>query len=518
MYNQDNLKYFNQPNEADNWVWRIENGVGDWIRKQNNKSFWYIVLWECKRANILKESVTRDNFATLLVQECIEALSDGDTVDKIVHSIEKFPYKHNLKEFDKQPDSSFVRKYVNEISELLTSDVPTEDLNEEFSLEQRMKEYLMNSTENETYAKVCIHPIYNGKTATMSVENYVSKRFWDENRPSHTIIFECVDESLTEEKVDMLYGRFGSLDNTKLFIASTHAFSGSVKKEAERHKIGLVLVNPKFKINDDSFVLPRTRGNQLPDEIHWDNMLVGKESMTVQILAYDSFRIDDSLSFILYKYASFKKKNMFLTAPILSDAEIEDVALNLIQPQVDHYLTQLQQYTLLSKVSVCEIDPYKLAKEMGLSVNRGKTGRKLGHIDISHKNITLSSRVKDKDPRDRYSMAHEIGHNIFHHRISEKAEDGHHYAVPDTKKWLEHHANFFASCLLMPAPIIRQLYEIYWKKEFKSEIVKPLYVDKDYYNDPSFQHVIGPVARKMKVSLKAAYIRLKKLGLLIDKA
>ena len=134
MYNQDNLKYFNQPNEADNWVWRIENGIGDWIRNQNNKSFWYVVLWESKRSGILTEEVTREIFATILVQECIEALPEGETIDKIVHSIEKFPYKHNLKEFDKQPDSSFVRTYVNEVSELLTSDVPTEEFNEEFSL------------------------------------------------------------------------------------------------------------------------------------------------------------------------------------------------------------------------------------------------------------------------------------------------------------------------------------------------------------------------------------------------
>ena len=70
----------------------------------------------------------------------------------------------------------------------------------------------------------------------------------------------------------------------------------------------------------------------------------------------------------------------------------------------------------------------------------------------------------------------------------------------------------------MPAPVTRLLYEIYWKKEFKNEKVKPLHVEKDYYNDPSFQHVVAPIARKMRVSLRAAYFRLKKLELLVDKA
>lgn len=516
MKNKENLKYFNQPDEADKWVWRIENGVGDWVRKQNNKNFWYIVLWESKRADILTKDVTREIFATLLVQECVEALSEGDTVDKIVFSIEKFPFKRHLKEFDKQPDSSFVRKYVDEVSALLTCDVPIIPSAEEISLEQRMHEYLTNATSSETYAKVCIHPIYNGKTATMSVENYVSKRFWDEHRPSHTVIFECVDESLTEEKVEMLYARFGSLSNTKLFIASTHSFSSGVKKAAEHFDIGLVLVNPQHKISEDNFVLPRTRGNQQPEEEQWLRMLVGDEGMVVPILAYDAGRIDDSISYILYKHASFDKKNLFVAAPILSDDEIEAVALNLIKTQVDRYVSLLRQCKPSDKVPVCEIDPYKIAKDMGLMVNRGKIGKKLGHIDNGHKFVTLSSRIKDKDPRDRYSMAHEIGHHIFHQRVSEKAEDGHHHIVPSTKKWLEHHANYFASCLLMPTPVIRLLYAIYWEKEFKNNKVAPLHVKNPYYKDFNFQHVACPIARKMKVSPNAVYIRLKKLGLLFD--
>jgi Zn-dependent peptidase ImmA (M78 family) len=126
--------------------------------------------------------------------------------------------------------------------------------------------------------------------------------------------------------------------------------------------------------------------------------------------------------------------------------------------------------------------------------------------------VTLSNRLKADDPSDRFSMAHEIGHKVFHGKVSEKLGDGQHHIVPDTKRWLEYHAQYFASCLLMPAPVISLLYAIYWKKEFKREKIGRLFVDKDYYNDPVFQRVVGPVARKMNVSLQAAYIRLKKMG------
>ena len=51
MYKKDIFLYFNQPDEADKWVWRIENGVGEWVKDiKKNKSYWYVVMWESIRA------------------------------------------------------------------------------------------------------------------------------------------------------------------------------------------------------------------------------------------------------------------------------------------------------------------------------------------------------------------------------------------------------------------------------------------------------------------------------------
>ena len=518
MYNKDNYTYFNQPDEADNWVWRVENGVGDWIRKMGDKSLWYIVLWESKRQGTLKKDVTREQFATLLMQECAEALSENDTVKKVFHNIESFKYKSDLKRFDRLMDTHMVRGWVERVSKLLTCDVPVETFPEDFSLEQRMEEFLNDPIAGNSLTKVCIHPVYNGKTATMSVENYVSQRFMDEHRPSHTTIFECVEEQLTEEKVEMISGRFGGLKNTKVFIASTHSFSGSVKVEAGNHDIGLVLVDPRRKVTGDCFVLPRSEGSQPSDEHLWMRMLLGKEKMTVPILVYDRLRIDDSLSFVLYKYASCDMEKLFAAAPMLSDAYIEAEALKLVQKQVELYEWRLSRTGLYDPVPVCEIDPYMLARELGLDVKRGKTGRNLGLIDISHKQVTLSNRLNHREPRDRFSMAHEIGHKVLHSQVIETVEKDHKHIVPYNKQWLEHHAQYFASCLLMPAPLARRLYELYWKKEFKRGEVGPITVDgADYYHDQVFQRVVGPVARKMNVSLQVAYIRLSKMGLIRTK-
>lgn len=515
MRNKDNLNYFNQWDEADNWVWRIENGVGDWVRR-HDKSYWYLVLWESKRNGTLTETASQKDFAKLLAQECPDAIADSDTADTIFHNIEKFKFKNRLKDFDNLPEASALRVAVQELSELLTCVVLLDDESTDFNLEKRMHEYLMMTTANEQYVKVCYHPQYNGKPVTFSLESYVSKRFMDANRPSHTVLFECVDETLTEEKVEIYYGRFCSLSNTKLFIASTHPFSGRVKKEAQRHDIGLVLVNTNYKINENSFVLPRTQGG-LPDEVLWHQMLVGERKLTVSIIAYDGQRIDDSLSFILYKYASCSRQNLFVGVPFLSDVEIEAEALRLVKPQVDAYVSALRRCSPQDKVPACEIDPYLLAHNMGLSVNRGMTGKRLGQIDMARKKVTLSSSQETDKPGDRFSMAHEIGHHIFHGQVYERAQDGVHAIVPRNKQIMEHHANHFASCLLMPASVVQLLYRIYWKKEFQREKVVPLRLNEvNYFLNPYYQRIVCPVARKMNVSPQAAYIRMKKMGLVVD--
>ena len=45
MKNYSNIKLFTNPDDADDWVWRIENGVADWVREKKDKSFLYVVLW-----------------------------------------------------------------------------------------------------------------------------------------------------------------------------------------------------------------------------------------------------------------------------------------------------------------------------------------------------------------------------------------------------------------------------------------------------------------------------------------
>jgi Zn-dependent peptidase ImmA (M78 family) len=513
MINSKNKKFFHNPDEADNWIWRIVNGVGDWVR-DHDKSFWYFVKWESIRMGVLKDDLSHECFARLLKEECDAALEERDNQKTLFYNIEKFKYKKHLKDFDKQPDSSYIRTYENELSDLLTKDVLVQNTTKDFSLEQRMHDYLSISTEKESLTSIYAKPMYNGKTATLSLEKYASKRFQDERKPSYTIIFECIDEKVTEEKVDMLYGRFGTLSNTKLFIASSHSFSRQVKGEAEQHNIGLVLVNPQYAVNENCFVLPRTLLNQPDEEAVWNLMLVGEEKNTIPIIIYDKGKTVDSLSYTLYHNANCDKRNLFIPAPILRNDKIEEIAYRIVRPSVNYYLRELDHYNTTGTVPKCVIDPFRIAKNMGLSVVRGKTGGNLGYINVNERKITLSEQNNSSRESERFSVAHEIGHHILHQQVSETAQDGAHAIVPRTRKWLEHHANHFASCLLMPAPIVRELYAIYWKKKFNNRIISPLVLKEPYYMQPLFQQIAGPIARNMNVSLTAVYLRLVRMNLI----
>ena len=514
MINSNNKQFFHNPDEADNWSWRIVNGVGDWVRN-HDKSFWYFVKWESICMGVFRDDIKHVDFARLLKEECYTTLDEGDNQNTLFYNMEKFKYKKYLKDFDKQPDSSYIRTYEKELSDLLTKEVLVQNITNDFSLEQRMHEYLSISTAKESLTSIYTKPMYNGKTATLSLEKYASKRFQDERKPSYTIIFECIDEKVTEDKVDMLYGRFGTLSNTKLFIASSHSFSRQVKGEAEQRNIGLVLVNLQYAVNENNFVLPRTLLNQPDEETVWNLMLVGEEENTIPIITYDKGRIDDSLSYALYRNANCDKRNLFIPAPILSNDEIEEIAYSLVRPTVDAYLWDLDHYNTSGPVPKCVINPFKIAKAMGLSVERGKTGENLGYINVNEKKVTLSVQNNSSSESERFSMAHEVGHHSLHQQVSETAQDGAHSIVPRTRKWLEHHANHFAACLLMPAPIVRKLYAIYWEKKFNNSIISPLVLKEPYYMQPLFRQIAAPIARNMNVSLTTAYLRLKSMNLII---
>lgn len=524
MNNTENLKYFNQPNEADNWIWRIENAVGDWVNRQGDKkegdqSFWKLVLWVSQTyLRILNKNVTQKQFAQLLMEECQHAFKEGTTKDKLFHNIEKFKYNTNLKRIEEntEPDMSVVRVWVGEVEALLTKEV-AKPIETGPTLLQRMKEYAENEMATGGYDQVCVRPTYNGKCVGLSVEKYVSKEFKDENRPSHVVIFEFVEETVTKSTVEMLYGKFctlSSLHSKKLYVVSTNTYTKNTQDEASALGMGLVLVNLQYKVDEHCFILPRSPEHK--DYFYYRKMLSGERTLTLPLIACDPCQNTIDGTILYFSMKDLLSKNNFCVnrsqeykAPVLSNDEIEEIAMKYIKPQVNYFMNELQRCGDYDSLPECIIDPYQLAESMGLSIERGVTGEETALIDFDRKIITVSDKVQLNYHCARFGVAHDVGHYVLHSQDMIQAKKNGLTLTPTEKGWLEHHANYFASCLLMPSPVVYMLFTIFAKRNMGTTVF-PLPTQSCCVRE----FVIRPIAKKMNVSIKAITLRLEKLRLI----
>lgn len=104
-----------------------------------------------------------------------------------------------------------------------------------------------------------------------------------------------------------------------------------------------------------------------------------------------------------------------------------------------------------------------LAKALGLSIYDATFDRKdvAGMIKAKQKKIYICKT--DNAKRQRFSIAHEIGHYVLHYRSEYKFDENKHISFRDSLSTLgfsikEIEANFFASCLLMPQDEVLRLY------------------------------------------------------------
>lgn len=510
MFNNENLKYFAMPNEADNWIWRIEHGVGEWVKDKGDKSYWKLVYWVSVRLGVLRMKLSE--FPQLLIEECSGALEEGETAKRLGYSIEKFEYNRPLNEFNLQPDSSYVRVLVNEVETLLTKQVD-KPIATGPTLEQRLKEYAENAIVTG-YDRVCVKPVYNGVGVSLSVERFVSPKFRDENRPSSIVIFECVEGSVTESKVYEINGKFGQLPNKKLYIASTSYFSRQTQKAASTLSMGLIMVNLQYKVDESCFILPRSPERK--DYYYWRQMLSGEKSMTLPLIACEpnaksieglvlSFSMED----ILRRSQFIVQTRNEIKAPVMHFTDIEDIALDCVKEQVEAHMSMLQRCGDFGRVPDCSIDPYRLAMTMGLHIEKGFTGEERAQIDINRMTVTLNNRLRPEFHCARFAMAHEVGHYVLHSDVMSLAKRTLKTISPEENDWLERQANHFASCLLMPEPIVRQLFRIYIKRHILGPVALP-----PVYSSCVREDIIMWVAKNMNVSVEAATIRMEKKGLI----
>jgi Zn-dependent peptidase ImmA (M78 family) len=122
-----------------------------------------------------------------------------------------------------------------------------------------------------------------------------------------------------------------------------------------------------------------------------------------------------------------------------------------------------------------------------------------GILMIENKQSTIGYAKNEGAERQRFTMAHELGHYMLHRHgdlfIDKEFKTMYRpsSSTPSTE-WEEWEANEFAACILMPEHLVKME-------------MKEIQVD---YDDSNW---INQLAKKFKVSQSAMSIRITRLGL-----
>ena len=516
MKNEKNLKLFANPQQAEDWVWRVKNGVVAWVyntKEHRTKSAWKFVHWVSKQMVLLKEDVTLKQFAGLVSEECGSVLPEGETEDTIFYGMGKFKFSSNLTNFDKECEKSFLRSWKTEVEALLTIEIVNLSVMAPPTLEDRMREFAENAIATGCYDIVRSRPTYYGSVVSLSVEKYLSRRFRDDNRHSNVIIFECVEGVVTEDEFNKIYMKFHGFPifHKKLYIVSTCNYTSNIFANAEKLKVGLVFVNLQHQVTEDNIMLPRS--SEYHNYCYWHQMLTGEKAMTLPFIACDCNILFFSMREILWHNNISVKRRNDIEAPYLTNDEIEEVAFEMIKVEAGHMVNMLRNCCPDTYVPDCIIDPFKLAVSLGLKICWDHLGSDHARIDIQRKTVTISQELKPYYHCTRFDLSHEMGHYLFHQEVMEQVRKSGQEIKPLEKWWLEHHANHFASCLLMPAHVVRMLYHIYYKKLFPYNYVMPMRYDGTLQSKALLEQIVGNMAARMNVSKRAMYLRLLKMEL-----
>lgn len=518
-------KCFVQERIDDDWVWIIENRVGPWVEQKGNSGYWDCVNIYSQYIGILKNGLIRSDFAGLIVTIRPKGLKKGKTKEQLKGSMDQCPLSLKLNMIETYAENSERGKIVKELDALFSAPIPqNKQESNDYTIESRLKEYLEKRVATDQYVKILKGETYCGFTTTMSIEKYATEQFMNNKMPSFVLVIECINGKISDDMISMLAGRYMTDSKIKLVIASSSGFDERIKKLAASRNVRLIRVNPKYEITEKDILTPRMEdGNSV--HIYEHRMLSDLVPMTVPLVILDGRYTTTSLTDFLIRNDIPVNNPGTAHAPMLTREFIEDVVSHLIEEDVKKHVASLKRCGVDDKVPYCIIDPYNYATKDKLKILRSDLSkqRHLGHIDMKKKVVRLSDKLEAGEPRDRFSMGHEYGHHKLHshpkfREFLERDAELEGEAASDIweKHWLEVQANVFASCMLMPREIVELLYNLYWRKWFKGDIVKPLYVKAPIYGDKDFQNVVGPIARHMGVSLEAMFIRLQEMGLILD--
>ncbi len=216
-------------------------------------------------------------------------------------------------------------------------------------------------------------------------------------------------------------------------------------------------------------------------------------------------------------YKRFNDDNV----PIISDKQIEDLVNNQLLDYDPNYFDRPHPIDLEDFIEfyLCKnVFYYKLSNNENIL---GITTLNDGYINIFNDDeskplpmkrgeICIDYDACKNEELFRFTLAHEAGHSVLHagYNLRITHLEDFENTIKTSKKrlitsndWIEHHANIYASCLLMPSCFVKTLFDKYYGKHKKGTFSFRIF------------DVINKISKELKVSPKAIQYKLINLNL-----
>jgi Zn-dependent peptidase ImmA (M78 family) len=242
-------------------------------------------------------------------------------------------------------------------------------------------------------------------------------------------------------------------------------------------------------------------------------------SKTLMFSAFYNGTFFDSIQYFIETLINSSGANQIIhqknnTLKFLSHQKIEERAnevLNAIHYQ--NSATNLQEICKANNIQLSYLEKSKYDQN-GIEI--------LGYAHFEKREIIIYGHTNKA--RERFTIAHEIGHFILQHDKYMRSESfiesdllDRESSEEDNLYKLEYQANYFASCLLLPKIPFHYVTDQARKKyDIRDKGFGYIYVDSQPCNYQAYNNLIGYICTYFGVSKAAAEKRLKEFNLVKD--
>jgi Zn-dependent peptidase ImmA (M78 family) len=402
-------------------------------------------------------------------------------------------------------------------------------LNPKFCKFYRKKKYYSKKREGYIVVDISIECFLDGK------DDY-----------SQLIVIECKDykSKVPVDDIEEFESKLHQISgvNVKGIFASRTPYQSGAFQVAKNIGMALIRILPEEKID---WVLQRNPVSSKPNErIKEDRItseyalnneeFIGKSQNVFCFFENYTSSIVDVLNNLVFndekpfhktipeKYKIIRSKNL----AYLSLDEIDSRGLQLAQAAGTGAKRIVDLLEIVSYLKEMDGLKFDLSCELGTDEAYASA---LGSMDAKNNIIKISNSLEFNSASWRFTLAHEIGHYIFHHgfmlknKIDEHIDIDENYSIIEFSmksnlfRRLEWQANMFANSLLMPKLEVFSSIGILLAqldiRNFNSGII---YVDNQQCNIHNYNYIISKLKKEFNVSAAIAEIRLKQLRVLND--